>query len=542
MNRKMKIIFGLLMITFVAAQDPLSPIVSIPQGDLQGTIKFTPEGRQFYAFRGIPFGNPPVGDKRFKAPEPADSWTGLFSANADPPFCVQPTWDLTGFVGSEDCLQLSLYTPYLPTNSTVPSLPVHVHIHGGAYVVGNISYDNINPSRYLNYDMLVVALNYRLGPIGFLSTDDSAASGNFGLLDQNLGLKWVQNNIAFFGGNPDAVTLSGQSVGSVSAVYQMLSPMGAGLFHQVIAESGTPLIPWAVQENPRYYATAMGDIFNCDTSDTTTMIECLRLVAAEDIVAASFQLMKDNLTMVFVPNIETSASGQFITADPLTLLQTGNFNKVPLLLGFNRDEGCFVFDHIYFMFETINDTTFDVIIPNLLYSMTDFRTNLVNVSYAIKDKYYTGVNLNDQTAVNIATIKWMSDVFMKSGITETAKLVSAQNVNTYFYAYNYVSSHSTGNFTGEPDVDHSNELQYLWWRNITDAKDAEFGNRFFELWLDFIFNGEPTPTEMVDDPWLRTPAGQYNYYEINDNFNMRGNYDTDHMNFWWYDVPAIVFA
>ncbi|GAB6024162.1 hypothetical protein CHUAL_014231 [Chamberlinius hualienensis] len=392
----------------------------------------------------------------------------------------------------------------------------------------------------MNTDMTVVTIKYRLGILGFLATDDEVASGNFGLLDQNLALKWVQANIGSFGGNPHDVTLTGQSAGGASVIYHYLSPMSAGLFQKAVVESGSPLNPWALEENPSYYPTVVGEHFNCSNKTTKILIDCLREVPAEELVQFSFITMLENTTFCFAPTIETSSSGQFLTEDPLTLLEIGNFNHVPLQIGFNRDEGLLVYPYVYFLFININNYTWNEAIPNILRIITDYETNLVNVSYAIKDRYYSKVDYLNQTQVNIATINWISDVYIKSGVAKVAQLMSSHNIPTHFYAYNYVSSKSLSNFTGEPDVRHAQELDYLWYTNITDENDLQFGNKFFQLWVNFIFTGNPILSAEEDDQWLITPPGQYNYYDINQIFTMRGNYNSDNMNFWWNTVPEIV--
>ncbi|GAB6024160.1 hypothetical protein CHUAL_014230 [Chamberlinius hualienensis] len=520
------------------SQDDLSPIVQVEQGQVQGTNKTTDKGREFYAFQGIPFGKSPVGILRFKPPEPAEPWEDVYNATYDPPACMQigvPVY------GVEDCLQLNVYTPNLPSESSNPSLPVHVFIHGGAFVAGEIGYNHYRPDNWVDNDLVVVLIKYRLGPLGFLATDDEVASGNAGLLDQNLGLQWVQKNIAAFGGNPNNVTLSGQSAGSASVMFQYLSPMSAGLFNRVVAESGTPINPWALEENPVYYSKKMGEHFNCSTDSSAELVECLQGVEAKHIVDYSTVMMVENLTLCFVPSVETSPSGKFLTDDPLHMFETGNFNQVPLQLGFNRDEGDLAYDVVFIFFYNVTNITFDVVVPTILYALSDYRQNLINVSYAIKDFYYADVDFDNQTEVNIATIAWLSDLFMKNGISKTAALVSSHNVPTYLYAYDYVSNQTGPHFTGEPDIVHGDEMKYLWYHKIRDTEDEEFGNRFLQLWVQFILTGGHSTSQPNVDRWLPTPAGQYNYYDINEKFAMHGNYDTEHMNFWWNTVPSIVY-
>ena len=150
-----------------------------------------------------------------------------------------------GFAGfseditDEDCLYLWVYTPTVSKNASL--LPVLIWIHGGAYEIGSGSFSDYGPDRFMKgNDIVMVSINYRLGLLGFLSLGNSAVPGNMGLLDQVMAFKWVRNNIEAFGGNPNMITIMGQSVGSWSVIYHMLSPLSKGLFHRVIAQSGTP--------------------------------------------------------------------------------------------------------------------------------------------------------------------------------------------------------------------------------------------------------------------------------------------------------------
>lgn len=189
-------------------------------------------------FLGIPYAAPPVGELRWKPPQPAEPWTGVLKAHEFAPFCPQ-----VGRASSqtEDCLYLNVYTPV--ENGTYP---VMVWTYGGGFVRGQSNF--YNPVRFVHRGMVVVTLNYRVGALGLLAlpalTREAPAnidSGNYSILDQRAALRWVQNNIAAFGGNPDNVTLFGESAGGLSVLMHLIAPGSKGLFNKAIVESGTYL-------------------------------------------------------------------------------------------------------------------------------------------------------------------------------------------------------------------------------------------------------------------------------------------------------------
>ncbi|XP_052071092.1 carboxylesterase 1F-like [Mytilus californianus] len=191
-------------------------------------------------FRNIPFAKPPVGGLRFHQPVPYGSWSDIYDATRFGPSCIQ---SVNGIVDqyvpntntSEDCLVLNIYVPSGFSESNAKS--VIIWVHGGGYYLGQgMFYDG----SYLSGigDVIVVTINYRLGVFGFFSTMDDVALGNYGLWDQQMAIKWVHDNIESFGGDPNSVTIAGQSAGAFSVALQALNPANKGLFHRVIAQSG----------------------------------------------------------------------------------------------------------------------------------------------------------------------------------------------------------------------------------------------------------------------------------------------------------------
>ena len=218
--------------TATAALSP-GTSVTVTGGQIQGAVsEYDPDGM---AFKGIPFAAPPVGDLRWRPPEPVVAWDGVRHATAPGPVCMQGG----NQEQSEDCLFLNVWAP---RESTEP-LPVMVWVHGGGFVVGAGSDPLTDGTRLASRGIVVVALNYRLGALGFLAhpalsaESPHDASGNYGLLDTVAALEWVRDNAATFGGDPDQVTLFGESAGAGAVMSVMLMPQSRELFHRAIAES-----------------------------------------------------------------------------------------------------------------------------------------------------------------------------------------------------------------------------------------------------------------------------------------------------------------
>lgn len=190
--------------------------------------------------------------------------------------------------GSEDCLYLNVYTPHRPKTDGL--LPVMIFFHGGGWECGSGISAFYGPDFFMDHDVILIGANFRLGPLGFMSTGKDDCPGNFGLKDQVMTLKWIQENIRAFGGDPNSVTVFGESAGGASATYHMMSPLSKGLFHRAISQSGTNLDPWAQPAHrgvAETRAKRLGEMMGC-IEDGDAMIECLRKVPAANITAAFY--------------------------------------------------------------------------------------------------------------------------------------------------------------------------------------------------------------------------------------------------------------
>ncbi len=298
-------------------------------------------------FFGIPYAKPPVGFMRWLPPKPFGKFPGgTFEATRFGSECTQP-----GPIGSEDCLFVNVYVPTgsEPGNAVVQahdetaatskqpsSLPVMVFIHGGGLTSG--SGEIYDPSLLVNQGVIAVTLNYRLGVLGFLAQSGLDAepheSGNYGLMDQQFVLKWVQNNINAFGGNPKKVTIFGESAGGQSIYCNLASPTAAHLFRGAIAESGSyvefqgyfdSILPLATAETTAGFAPS-GNSIATSVGCASQTAACLRAVSAADLVTAQ--------AGVLYPFVD----GQLLTETPTAAFGSGNFNQVPVIAGTNHDE------------------------------------------------------------------------------------------------------------------------------------------------------------------------------------------------------------
>ncbi|XP_074038407.1 esterase FE4 isoform X2 [Leptinotarsa decemlineata] len=260
-----------------------SPVVEITEGKLEGSTRTNIDGETFLSFLGIPYGKPPVGELRFKAPQPVQPWMGIRKATEAGNICCQIGSKPGTTKGVEDCLNLNVFTREL-FDKEKELKPVMVWIHGGAFVTGSNDPDMFGPDFLLTKDIVLVVVNYRLGLLGFLKLEDTSLDvpGNAGLKDQTLALKWVQRNIKHFGGDPDNVTLFGNSAGSCSVHFHLLSQCDEGLFHKVILQSGVALNHWSLGAGQQVFdfIESMGKKANTEKE----VLEILNSLPVEEVV------------------------------------------------------------------------------------------------------------------------------------------------------------------------------------------------------------------------------------------------------------------
>ncbi len=319
-------------------------VVSSPAGDFRG-ISLSAEPVELFA--GIPYAQPPVGDLRWKEPQPLDRISGVFEADRFPPLAMQNqngalyTWlyNLIAYRGksertdraptSEDCLHLNIWRP-AGTRET-DSLPVVVYIHGGSLMSGSSWWEPNDGASLASHGVIMVTVDYRLGVFGYFALPELAAespngtTGNYGLLDQIAALKWVHDNISSFGGNPDNITIAGESAGSSSVNAVCASPLAAGLFTRAIAESSGLVVPTPPHTfRTMEAAVAMGRDIQKEFNAST--LEDLRAIPAEKLITTKYR------------NSAMTVDGYALPKTPWEIYQAGENHEQALLTGFNRDE------------------------------------------------------------------------------------------------------------------------------------------------------------------------------------------------------------
>ena len=357
LNHQRMIIFLLTLIPYLCTCTQPDDVVEIAQGRVRGLRQVSRNGNDFVSFNGIPYGAPPIGEYRFQPAQPAGGWNGTLDALVWPPYCVQfpgrgDDDDPVQVQGQEDCLYLSV-----DTSDTQPQVlkPVMFWIHGGGFNTGS---GNAMPHYLIDEDIVLVRINYRLGPLGFLSLGTPRVSGNQGIRDMILALHWVQANIEMFGGDPGKVTIFGESAGGWAVFNLMVSPEASGLFRAVISESQGII----GLNNQFFYSPEQATASGLQTASLAGCQEdlesCLENSSLSNIVAAgtSPQRMKGGYPRANQDDF--SMHGSLFPDFPENIVEFGLHNKVPVMAGTNTAEGTMFAGDIFWnpdLMERLND-------------------------------------------------------------------------------------------------------------------------------------------------------------------------------------------
>nr|AEE62728.1 unknown [Dendroctonus ponderosae] len=470
--------------------------LTIPDGTIRGQVNSTVrENVTFYSFRGIPYAQPPVGNLRFASPVKNSAWSGVYNATYDRSECYQNADGYLGFTfaGQEDCLYINVYTP--DVNAT--GLPVLVWIHGGTFLLYNSSYAKFAPDFFLEQDLVFVSFNYRMGVFGFLSTEDEACPGNWGIKDQLLALQWVQDNVAYFGGDPNNVTISGESAGSVSVHLLLQTNRTTGLFQRAIMCSGTSLNLWGLNTRAASTATLLGVNLGIITTNTTELVESLREIEVEELYrvswssAVSLFLGNGLRGLPYAPVIEPDIEGAVYTKASETALEEGNFQQVPILMGFNSEEAVGAESltsliKIYLLY-------YDVAIAHLTpWSFTQVETTRYLAGADIKYEYF---QLESIAADTHKLIKFVSADQFNRPIRKAASLM-ANYTTVYFYEFGYQGTVSADGDREYEGTGHAEDLSYYFVADSNyTATDLKVSETMVLLWSNFAKYGNPTPEE-----------------------------------------------
>jgi para-nitrobenzyl esterase len=430
------------------------------RGKLDGKVR---------AFLAIPYAAPPVGDLRWRPPQPPAAWTGTLDATKLGSACAQTRIRDQGVAGSENCLFLNIYTPDTPDKS----LPVMVWIHGGTFVVGSgAQYDGHELAE--RGHLIVVTINYRLGPLGFLANrsldgaDPGHLSGNYGLLDQQAALRWVKVNIEPFGGDPGRVTVAGESAGAISIGLQLVSPAAAGLFERAILESGPFLrLPTLAQAQTR------GDQFAAQLGCSGAA--CMRSKSTAEVLNAIPASPISVGPPVWFPVVD----GHLIPSQPADAIAAGHLNRVPVINGSNHDEG----------------TLFAAFGGKAL-SVQEFTAAMQSRFGGNAQRVLAAYPLADYPSPTQASAAGFGDVFFSCRILQAGELLSAW---VPVYQYEFDDPNPPNVFTPHPPFPfgayHGSEIQYvlgsILTKSIATPAQRALAESMMGYWINFISTGEP---------------------------------------------------
>nr|AAD39962.1 esterase 6 [Drosophila melanogaster] len=403
--------------------DPL--LVQLPQGKLRGR-----DNGSYYSYESIPYAEPPTGDLRFEAPEPyKQKWSDIFDATKTPVACLQ--WDqftpgANKLVGEEDCLTVSVYKP---KNSKRNSFPVVAHIHGGAFMFG-AAWQNGHENVMREGKFILVKISYRLGPLGFVSTGDRDLPGNYGLKDQRLALKWIKQNIASFGGEPQNVLLVGHSAGGASVHLQMLREDFGQLARAAFSFSGNALDPWVIQKGARGRAFELGRNVGCESAeDSTSLKKCLKSKPASELVTAvrKFLIFSYVPFAPFSPVLEPSdAPDAIITQDPRDVIKSGKFGQVPWAVSYVTEDGGYNAALLLkerksgIVIDDLNERWLELAPYLLFYRDTKTKKDMDDYSRKIKQEYIGNQRFDIESYSELQRL--FTDILFKNSTQESLDL------------------------------------------------------------------------------------------------------------------------
>ncbi|XP_072048627.1 cholinesterase-like [Amphiura filiformis] len=532
------------------------PMVTVEQGTLMGkTVKFENDflgmNKDIDVYLGIPYAEPPVGERRFAPPLRKEPWNedDIYNATYFRDICMQVHPEANLFSMSEDCLHLNVYAP----NPKPLDAAVMVFIHGGGFTTGNGYQGFYGGSALVAVgDVIIVTINYRLTTFGYLTTGDESSPGNYGMLDQVEALRWINTNINAFGGDANRITIFGESAGGSSVSAHMFSPHSEPLFQQAILQSGSSLEDWSLHEDleeQREIAFKIGEQVGCSATNTQDLISCMRQVDAEVLNQASYQ---------FGYYAALCVDNNFLVELPRTSAKNNNFKKCPLIHGFNKDEASVFILYSFPSYLNSSETPyvskkrFDRELTALLTAYGRYINDLIE--QGLTQVYLDWSKVDDPAAdyyedwKNIATDYWYSC----PAIFEARLHAMAAVHDVYLYFFTHVPSVT---FYASPVVQpkwlgatHGEELQFVFGYPFEPSSHLEFHKypeeemtlslRIMKYWTNFAKTGNPnkesfsSPPYNDDTAWPAFSLPELQYKELAVNLKTGRGLKADECHFW----------
>ncbi|MCJ8733876.1 hypothetical protein PDJAM_G00228720 [Pangasius djambal] len=523
-------------------------------------------------YLGVPYAAPPVAEKRFLPPEPPSSWSGIKNATHFAPVCPQnihnavpeimmPIWftfnlDIVATYiqeQNEDCLYLNIYVPTEDDIRDTGAKPVMVYIHGGSYMEG--TGNMIDGSVLASYgNVIVITLNFRVGVLGFLSTGDQAAKGNYGLLDQIQALRWISENIGYFGGDSNRITVFGSGIGASCVSLLTLSHHSEGLFHRAIIQSGSALSSWAVNYQPVKYTRLLAEKVGCNVLDTMDMVHCLRKKNARELVEQDIQPARYHVA--FGPVID----GDVIPDDPEILMEQGEFLNYDIMLGVNQGEGLRFVENVVDSEDGVSGNDFDFSVSDFVDSLYGYPEGKDTLRETIKFMYTDWADRDNPETRRKTLVALFTDHQWVEPSVVTADLHARYGSPTYFYAfYHHCQSLMKPAWS---DAAHGDEVPYVFGIPMigpTDLFPCNFSKNDVMLsavvmtyWTNFAKTGDPNKPVPQDTKFIHTKANRFEevawskynpqdqlYLHIGLKPRVRDHYRATKVAFWKHLVPHL---
>ncbi|XP_013193080.2 esterase E4-like [Amyelois transitella] len=490
------------------------------------------------AFYDIPYATAPTGHEKFKAPLPPPTWQEPLDAVNRGIVCPQVpvAIDMGEIIEEEDCLVASVFVP----NTGKTNLPVLVVVHGGGFQIG---FGNMLLPRYRvkSHDMIVVTFNYRLGIHGFLCLGTKNAPGNAGLRDQLALLKWVQKNIARFGGDPNNVTINGASAGSMSVDLLQLLPAFDGLFHKVIPESGSSLSGTTVMIDPMDTAKTFAKELNFHNVDDVYALEEFYTTASFKLLHSKSFMNRTDQNFGFTPCLDRNTGYEIIVPDsPFNIMKSGKFKKLPILIGFANMEGI-LYMPVFESFKDMMNNNFSDFMPyDLHFHNADQKDK---VAQSVKEFYFGTKPVGEDAIYRF--IDFFSDVTFVYPTARSMKLqLLAGNNNIYLYEYAFADVGGTPmfykNYTAVDGATHCAQTFALFdGKFLNSPEEDDLSSEFKEmkslirqLWFNFISTGEPVSDGSPLPIWPAMGEDWAPHMFLGRNPELRGSLLLQRMRFW----------